>query len=239
MRSLGVRIAPGTRLDSHDHPWPQVVYAVEGVLTLEAEAGAWVVPPHRAVWIPAATEHALEALGQVTLRTLYVHPRLGPRNPRRCRVLHVTPLLRELILEIVGGGYLDRRLRPHVRLAGVLVDRLAAAAEVPVDLPLPSDPRARRVADRVRKTPDDAVSLEVLSSDAGATARTLERLFVKETGLTFGRWRRHARLVEAIRRLGEGRSVTQVALDCGYATPSAFISMFKRELGTTPGRYFT
>lgn len=206
-------------------------------MALEAEAGSWVVPPHRAVWIPAATQHALETLGRVTLRTLYLHPRLAPRSSRRCQVLHVTPLLRELILDIVASGFLDRRRRPQARLASVLVDRLAAAPEVPVDLPLPQDPRARRVADRVRSDPSGSAPLEVLADGSGATLRTLERLFVKETSLSFGRWRRHARLVQAVRQLGEGHSVTQVALDCGYASTSAFIAMFKRELGTTPGRY--
>ena len=239
VRSLALGLPAGTRLDPHHHAWPQLVYGTDGAMAVESEEGAWVVPPQRAVWIPRGVEHVIETLGEVRMRTLYIHPSYGPLVPDSPAVLHITPLLRELIVLIVERGSLDRRNRREARLASVLMDQLASASAVPLALALPRDPRARRVAERVRAEPGSRRSLAELAQGCGATPRTIERLFQREVSLSFGRWRRHARLLEAHRLLAEGLPVTVVAHRVGYESASAFIAMFKRALGKTPGRFYS
>lgn len=242
VRSLALRLPPGSEIGAHDHPWPQLVYASRGVLSVTTATGAWVVTPERGVWVDHQVEHAITTSGEVWMRSLYFAPgRMTPPpsdpTPADRVVLTVTPLLRELVAEVVRLQFLDDRRPEHAHLAAVLGDQLHAASPVPHDLALPRDPRARAVADRVRAEPGSRDSLEVLAAGCGAAPRTIERLFLKETSLSFGRWRQRARLLHALCLLAEGRPVTEVSIEAGYDSPSAFIAMFKRTIGTTPGRY--
>ncbi len=219
--------------------WDQLAYAARGVMTIATDVGAWVVPPHRAVWIPARTEHSVHMTGRVVVRTVFLRPALSRgRMPRACRAINVSPLLRELVLHATEVGVLRRDVPAHGRLARVIVDQLDALPIVPLQLPMPRDARARRAAALVSEDPGGDDVLARAASAAGTTRRTLERLFVAETEMTLGRWRQRARLIAALRMLGQGAPVTSVALDVGYSTPSAFIAAFRSELGTTPGRYF-
>jgi AraC-like DNA-binding protein len=238
VRTLALRFSAGTRTGKHAHPWCQLIHATHGVMTVDTEHGTWVVPSERAVWVPADVEHEIETAGPVTLRTLYLRPELSPALPTTCFVVHVSPLLRELVLHAVRLGHLDRSVPAEKRLAGVLVDQVLAIPALPLSLPLPRDERARKIAALVRANPAGPGVLGALAHGSGASLRTLERLFRRETGLSFGRWRQRARLLHALHRLAAGEPVTSVALDVGYDSPSAFIAMFKRELGTTPGRYY-
>jgi AraC-like DNA-binding protein len=158
--------------------------------------------------------------------------------PAKIGVVEVTPLLRELLVYCASLGKLDVRIPHEARLAGLVLDLLTTSPTMPLSLPMPRDARALRVADSVRADPASAVGTDDLSRSAGASPRTIERLFALETGMTFGRWRQQARLLSALALLAEGAPVTQVALDVGYASPSAFIAMFKSALGTTPSRFF-
>lgn len=236
VRGLAVGYPPGFRIDEHGHDWDQLVYARDGVLDVRAGGGAWVVPPHRALWVPAETPHALRCVGAVALRTVYLPPRVARELPRSCCVLDVTPLLRELVTHVVAVAPLWAETAAHRRLAAVLVDQLTATPIEELALPWPSDARAVAVADRLHEAPGDPASVEELALAAGTSPRTIERLFRAETGLPLGRWRQQARALAAVRLLEEGRSVTEVALDVGYESTSAFIAMFKRQFGTTPGR---
>lgn len=236
LRTLGLRLPPGHRIEEHRHAWPQLVHATGGGLSIETATGNWIVPPGHAVWIPVGFEHAARTTGRVWMRSVYVRPADADALPTDCRVLLVAPLPAELILEVVRIGLLDARIPEHARLAAVLIDRIACAAEAPLRVDLPSDPRARRVADEARKDLSRARSLSVLARGSGASPRTIERLFVRETGLTFGRWLQQVRALHALERLAIGDSVTETALAVGYESTSAFIAAFKRVLGTTPGR---
>lgn len=237
IRSLALGLSDGQQIEAHQHPWSQLIYATRGVMTVDTDTGTWVVPSARAVWVPADLEHRIETTGAVSMRTLYLRPGLAPA-PDECRVVDVSPLLRELVREVVRLGYLDEAVPVHARLIGVILDQIVEIPVIPLSLPLPTDPRARRVADRVRADPAESHPLEVLARGSGAGKRTLERLFSRETGMSFGRWRQQVRLLHALRRLAAGDSVTRVGLDVGYDSTSAFIEMFRRALGTTPGRYF-
>jgi AraC-like DNA-binding protein len=238
VRALAMNYPSGRVLERHDHPWGQLVYALEGVMRVDTEDGIWVVPPLRAVWIPAGVAHAIAMSGRVAMRTLYLALDFASGLPARCGVLGVPPLLRELILLAVARGGLRADTDADRRVAELLLDQLRALPVAPLELPLPRDPRALRVALRLRDAPGERAPLDTVVRQCGASRRTLERLFQAETGLSLGRWRQQARLLAALDRLAHGDTVTQVALDVGYDSPSAFIAAFQSALGTTPGRYY-
>lgn len=217
--------------------WDQLVYASAGVMTVNTERGGWVVPTHRALWAPDGTPFRVVLHGRVSVRSRYFRRELAAM-PGELRAVNVPPLLRELILHAIRLAPLDLGVAEHARLVGVLIDQLRALPQVPLQLPMPRDPRARLVADLLAARPDDERDLDQLADGAGASRRTLERLFRAETGLTIGQWRQRSRLVHALRLLAGGDSVTAVARAVGYSTPSAFGAMFRTELGVSPARYF-
>jgi AraC-like DNA-binding protein len=165
-------------------------------------------------------------------------PRLSRSLPDKCRVIGISPLLRELILRIVELDSLNLRVPAHAHLVSVLLDHLHVMQSDAVHLPLPRDPRAKRLVAMLQKKPSDTRSLIELSKLAGASQRTIERLFKIETGLGFGKWRQQLRLGHSLRLLAAGEPVTTVAMDVGYDSISAFISAFRMTFGKTPGQYF-
>jgi len=176
--------------------------------------------------------------GTVNMRSLAFPPTL--QNPAlahtECRVISVTPLLRELILRVIDLAALDIRVPAQARLLDVLLDELAQAPVHPLALPMPADARALAAARLVLAAPSGAAAIEEVARRSGASRRTLERLFRKETGISFGLWVQKARLLDSIRVLAEGNSVTEAALESGYSSLSAFIAAFRRTFGYTPGK---
>jgi AraC-like DNA-binding protein len=234
VRSLALGFQGGHHINAHAHGWAQLIYAASGVMRVRSGETLWIVPPARAVWAPAGVEHEIDALGDFAMRTLYFDAALAGDLPAHCYAVDVSPLLRELILEIVAIGMIDEADEPGMRLARVAVDRLAAERSLPLELPLPRDPRAVRVADRLREEPSCELEIVQLARDAGASPRTLQRLFLAETGLRFVEWRQRLRLMHGASRLGLGASVTEAALDAGYASTSAFTVAFRKHFGTIP-----
>ena len=228
---------PGDEIEWHSHPRAQLIYGISGVLTVITEAGRWLLPPERAVWVPAGVEHRSDISGEVRMRSLFVTAEAARDMPGACCVVTVSPLLRALIIEAVETPKLYDPDGPDGRLMAVILDQLRRLEPTPLYLPLPTDPRLRRITDLLTADPGERDGLDAWAKKAGASARTLARLFVKETGLTFGAWRQQARLLKALEWLAEGRLVTAIALDLGYESPSAFIAMFRRALGQPPGRY--
>lgn len=224
-------------LGSHRHDWDQLTYAASGVMRVETADASWIVPPHCAVWVPAGVAHAEQMHAPVSVRTLYFAPRLARALPRECRTVNIPALLRELILHVSRCGALDHRNKADANLIGVLLDQLSRAAAVPLQLPLPRDARALRFAAEVQRKPADRSSIAALARRAGASRRTIERLFLAETAMRVGDWRRRVRLLHAVRRLAERESVTNAASESGYASVSAFVAVFRKTFGTTPGRY--
>src|ERR1700685_2328231 len=222
----------------HFHDRDQLVYASRGVMTVRTRDGTWVVPTHRAVWIPAAVPHTITMSGTVAMRTLYLRPRLASTLPRNCCVINVSPLLKELILHACTLTALKKSIQWQRHLIEVIVDQLKVIQMVPLQLPNLSDRRALRVAHTLIADPSNRQPLARICKGSGAAKRTIERLFQEEAGMTFGKWRQQLRLMQAMRLLGEGAKVTHAALEAGYSTPSAFISMFRKALGTTPTLYF-
>jgi AraC-like DNA-binding protein len=219
--------------------WAQLIYALHGVMTVHASGGLWVIPPYQAMWVPAGHALRVEMGGRVSMRTLYFHTSLRSGLPATCRVVRVSPLLRELLLHAVRLRTLDTRERSERHLIDVLLDQLAILPVAPLDLPMPRDPRAARAAARARATPHARLRLAELAKEAGASPRTLERLFRAETGLAVGAWHQRARMLRALELLAAGEQVTRTSLSLGYESPSAFVAAFRRSFGTTPGRYFS
>lgn len=225
----------GHRIAPHHHRRAQLIYARAGVMTVTTSLGAWVVPPQRAVWVPAHTEHEIRCATLLSLRSLYVTAAAALTLPASCCVVHVSPLLRELILAAVEApGAQSRR----TRLATLILSELAEAAVAPLHLPEASDARVMRITAALRTDPGDQRTLGAWGKQVGASTRTLSRLFQTETGMTFRQWQRQARLQAALVKLAQREPVTTVALDLGYDSPSAFIHAFRRALGTTPRAYF-
>lgn len=238
VRSYAVTHPSGTVVLPQPAGWDQLVYASRGVMRVTTAAGIWIVPPDRAVWVPEHLVHRIDLAGRTSLRTLYFAAGFAPLAAD-CRAVNVTPLVRELVLHAVATAPLFPTDDAHLRLVGVLLDQLATLPDVPLQLPMPNDPRALAVCRALLADPATTSTVAALAADAGASRRSVERLFVRETGMTVGRWRTRQRLIDAIRRLAEGESVTAVSVAVGYATPSAFSAAFRKELGTTPTRYLT
>lgn len=206
-------------------------------MTVRTDSGTYVVPPSRAVWVPAGVQHAIDITGAVSMRTLYVALSLWPRAPKSCRVLEVSPLLRALITTAVERQGLQKRRARDGRLIAVLLDELAHGSPLALHIALPRDVRAQRVALRVQAEPGARKPLADWVSGTGASPRTIERVFRAELGVSFGRWHKQLRLIHGLSRLAAGDQVTSAALEAGYASVSAFIQAFRQHFGVTPGAY--
>jgi len=165
--------------------------------------------------------------------------RMVQNLPRTCCVVNVSSLLRELILHACKSPQMSRRSKTHAHLIDILVDQLETVQAIPLQLPAPSDPRAVRVAETLQRDLGESRSLAAACKQAGASKRTIERLFQEETRLSLGEWRQQLRLLRSLQLLAAGEKITHAALEAGYSTPSAFIAMFRKTLGTTPRRYFS
>jgi AraC-like DNA-binding protein len=223
------------RIDWHDHADQQLVYPSRGLLIVSTANGSWVVPPQRAVWLPAAVAHAHQAYGATQLRTVAFGVDVNPLGLTQPTVLSVSRLLRELIIAIT-----DDPARAPVEqddLRRVALRQLRPAPALQFHLPQPVDERLRDVTAILAEDPGSDRTLAELGRAVGAGERTLSRLFRAETGMTFPQWRAQLRLHHSLTLLATGLPVTATAITCGYSTPSAFTAAFHATFGTTPGSY--
>lgn len=223
----------------HTHAQGQLIYAVHGVMTVSGSDGLWIVPPTRGIWMPAGAAHEIRCVSEVHMRCVYVSEIALAALPRASKAVGVSPLLRELILATAAvpeASYpADSR---NGRLVRLLLDELHTLPELPLHLPQPADARLALICARLRARPDDGTTLEEWSSKLAVAAKTIQRAFVRETGMTFGKWRQQARLLHGLERLATGQKVVDVALALGYDSPSAFATMFRRHFGKAPSDFF-
>lgn len=224
----------GEEIGAHRHDDHQIVYAGRGVLTVTTEAGTWVAPANRAIWVPAGTVHAHRAHGEVDLHLLGLPASENPVGSDGPKVLAVGPLLRELI---VASTAAPDRSPEAARLRAVLLDQIRTSPQQPLHLPTPSDPLLQAACALVRADLTESPTLAELGAAVGASERTLSRLFRRDLGMTFPQWRTQLRLHQALILLAEKAPVTTVAHRCGWASTSAFVDVFGRAFGTTPGAY--
>jgi AraC-like DNA-binding protein len=227
----------GFELDLHCHKKGQMLLVQRGALSCEVEGGLWVVPPRSAIWIPGGALHAIKATGALEGYNAFVDPAVDKHLPKACCAVSVTPLLRELLTRAARLPYLYEEGGENTRLVAVLLDELAGAQVEDLHLPMPSDPRLRRMVDEMMAYPANRGTLASWAHYVGMSERTLLRRIGRETGMSFGRWRRQLGVVLAVKWLAGGASIQQVTSDLGYeSVPSALRNMVTK-LGTSPGRY--
>ncbi len=224
----------GFRFETHVHREHQVLWTASSCILVAVGERTWVLPPTLALWVPAGVAHTTSAPRAAAMRSVYVQPQIPSPWPEPT-VLAVTAVVRELIdllcdVELLGPT--------RERAESLLLDLLRPVSVHAISLPLPVDPRALEVARHLEEHPSESSGIERWGRKVGASGRTLSRLFVEETGLTFSQWRTNARMRTALTRLAAGDPITAIAFDAGYSTPSAFIAAFRRTTGETPGRYF-
>ena len=232
--TLAWEYPPGFLVPDHSHGSDQVIYATRGVMQVTAGQSCWMIPPQFAIWIPAFTTHRIRMPGAVSMRTLYLRRGLAGALPGGCAVLHVPPLLRELIVETVRIGALRSRDRLEAAMRDLLLLQIRIASPIPTFVTMPRDSRALALAQALIADPSVSLSLDLLCSRAGVSKRTMERIFQREVGMSFETWRRQARLMKAVELLVSGNSVKEVAFAVGYKQSSAFVEMFHSALGATP-----
>lgn len=225
--------ADGAHQERHQHREAQFLYAMCGLMRVVTENGAWIIPPSRAVWIPPMVAHEIFMQGEVRMRSLFIAPEYSPATLQNCCVLAVTPLLRELILRAVQGP----ASAENPLIQQLMLEEISALENLPLHLPMPADRRLQGLCRALLHCPDHPHTLEDWAQEAGASSRTLARLFQQEMGMTFNAWRQQLRLMEALPRLLAGDSVQAVAQALGYGSARAFSGMFRRVLGDNPREY--
>ncbi|MEW2353548.1 helix-turn-helix transcriptional regulator [Spirillospora sp. NPDC029432] len=227
-------LSSGEWIPAHDHTHHQLAWTRRGVLGVAVDDAYWVLPPTRALWLPAGVVHRTGATRDAVLHGLYFEPGRCPLDWTVPTAVAVDGLLAHLIAHL---GRPDLPDGPRLRAEAVVFDLLHPLPATPIDVPVPADERVRAVTGALLADPADPRSLDAHARAAGVSRRTLTRLFVQDTGMSFERWRTHMRLRAALTLLAEGRTVSETAHAVGYATPSAFLAAFRRTVGTTPGRY--
>ncbi|WP_230640287.1 AraC family transcriptional regulator [Shinella sumterensis] len=222
----------------HTHEQAQLLYAVSGVVSITTDEGTWVVPPSRAVWLPPGLEHQTSSHAGVQFRSLLIDTSEMHGLPGECVVVEITPLVRELILKLANlaeNPASRDRIDAIVRL---LLMELSFQSVQPLKLPIPKHPELAQICEQFRNDLTQDLPIEAAASLLHMSRATFMRQFKRETGMSFGHWRQQARMLNALTMLAEGRSILDVAFECGYNSPSAFSAMFRRSLGCSPSAYF-
>jgi AraC-like DNA-binding protein len=223
----------------HTHQRGQFAYATSGVITVFTDGGNWVVPPQRAFWVPAGVPHEMHMQGPVTMLNTYLRSEAAQAAglPSFCQVFSISPLLRNLLREAVCLPPLYKIDQREGRIMALLLDEIAVMPSLPLSTPLPNEPRLARVCRQIIDNPTLDISINEMASRTGMSRRTFTRLFREHTGVSFIVWRQQACLLASLTRLSNGESITRVATDLGYSSPSAFSVVFRRALGESPSRY--
>lgn len=230
----------GLLFERHTHERGQFAYAACGVITVFTCQGNWVVPPQRAIWVPAHVPHEMSMSGPVTMLNTYIRTPAADQLglPAHCQVFDVSALLRQLLIRAIDVPACYAQASRDGHLMGLLLHEIAAMAPLSLNAPLPSDPRLAQACRALLEQPSLEVGIDDMTRQVGMSRRTFTRLFRQQTGISFVEWRQQACLLAAVVRLGNGEPITRVATDLGYSSPSAFSSVFRRVLGEVPSRYF-
>lgn len=224
-------------IPAHEHPKAQLIYAIEGTMTVITQEGRWVLLPARAVWVPARTKHAILVRSPLRMRTLYFD-RSVKVPMRGCAVIAVSSFLRELILNMLKEPRAYPRTGRGSHLAALIQDELNFAHTLPLYLPWPKEPRLRQVCGAMQKRPSLHKGIDYWANNLSTSSRTLSRLFSKELDMTFKEWRAQLLLLEAQSRLAQGHRSSRIAYALGYDSHAAFCAMFRKALGVPPLQYF-
>lgn len=227
----------GAKNPWHVHPWAQFTYAIKGVLVVRTSQGTFLTPPQWAVWIPPGVHHEVITSVRTERRNFFIDPLKIDWRPTTCRVLEVSSFMRELIRVVAALPVEYDEHGPEGRLAQVFLDQIARMREAGFSLPMPSTPSLLDYCTELLRKPDEQAPVHSVARAAGLSERTMARVFLRETGLSFRDWRVRLKLMTSIEMLEVGKNVTGTAFDCGYDSTSAFIAAFKRQFGRTPGDF--
>ncbi|PWE13271.1 AraC family transcriptional regulator [Alcaligenes faecalis] len=234
--AIGTDYAPGTLLDFHVHRRAQMLYAMTGLMEVETDDGAWVIPPYSGVWIPAGKRHRVR-MHSASTRSLYIEPEAAPRHSTHCEVLVITPLLHHLLLASLALPALYQENGRDGALAQLLLHEVGLADTMPLFAPIPQDPSLATLCKAFLIQPNIQSTPEHWAEQLNKSLRSFTRLFRQQTGMSFSEWRQQACLLSALTKLSAGQSVTQIAMDLGYDSSSAFSTMFRRRLGQAPSSF--
>lgn len=223
----------------HQHRKAQLIYSVRGILNCEIEDGVWIVPPQCAIWIPGDLPHSARGAGETECYCLFVEPDATADLPKTCCTISVSPLLRELLIRVAGVPELYPLGGREDRLISVLLDELVTAPVEDLHLPMPRDPRLRRLVEMMLADPTDKTAKAEWATRIGMSERSMSRLLLHEIGMSFGGWRRQLHVILALQRLTKGESVQRVAMELGYENASGFVTMFRKAVGKPPARYLS
>ncbi|KAF1043864.1 MAG: HTH-type transcriptional regulator NimR [Herbaspirillum frisingense] len=223
--------------DFHQHIKGQLLLAQRGILSCEIEGGLWMVPPQSAIWIPCQTQHKVTASGPIECYIMFISPQAASALPPNCCTVSISPLLRELLVRAAAFPLLYPEGGLETHLATLLLDEIAIAPTGNLHLPMPTDARLRKIVSMITDTPAERGTIQSWAKRVGLSERTLARLLAQETGMSFGRWRQQLHIMLAVKWLGTGSSVQQVADDLGYESAGSFVTMFRKAIGTSPARY--
>jgi len=226
------------RVSPHSHPRAQILYILSGVFHVETPLGNWIAPVGQAMWIPPHVKHDVYSNNPVHAYILFVDESFCSGLPKECVTVKVSSLLTELFHKVVKNGNNYIPGDKDARLVNVMLDELADMETACMFLPMAKDKRLTNLTEILLENPSEKINLGKLACRVGASERTIARLFVKETGMTFTEWRNKYLLMKAIEKLDQGQPITTVALESGYSSASAFIAMFRRTMGSSPTRYF-
>ncbi|NBF13260.1 AraC family transcriptional regulator [Pseudomonas sp. Fl4BN1] len=222
----------------HSHRKAQLLFPLSGVISCESPEGLWLAAPQCAVWVPSGVGHSVQGLEHAQGYCLFVEPEHAAALPEVCCTLAVSPLLQELFKRCAQLPALYDLDGAEGRLMAVALDELSAAPREQIHLPMPQHAQLRRLAQQIIERPEQRCSLNQWGALIGLSERSLSRLILSETGLSFGRWQRQLHILQGLKQLGQGDSVERVALTLGYDSASAFIRMFKKAVGQPPGQFF-
>lgn len=225
-----------TLVDWHQHDVGQIVYAVFGTVSVMTDDCVALLPPTMALWVPPHCRHRLEFKAEAKMRTLYVLPDCGQTLGQECRVFHVMPLLRELIVTVAGDAFESSPVRLKDAITHLLFAAIESAPKKPLSLPIPSDPRVRAMIEFAMGDLSLVSNVAQWAELATASRKTVERIFKAETGLGLSDWLKQLKIMRAVMMLSDGMAVNLVAHELGYSTPSAFTQMFRSTLGVVPSK---
>jgi len=229
----------GHHIPLHMHRRGQLLHAKSGIMRVETEDAAWIVPPARALWLPPQWPHSVAMRSHVEMRTVYIAPAACAGLPRQPVLVEISGLLRELILALLQEPVAYEEAGRGGSVAKLMLAELTGLRErAQLGVPMPRDARALKVARALLEDSSIEHDLDRWADEAGASRRTLARLFRSETGFGFAEWRARLRAVDGLARMADGASVAETATAVGYASPSAFSAMIHRTLGDPPRRLF-
>lgn len=229
--------ATDTHAEPHTHAWGQLAYSISGLMKVETPQGHYMIPPRHALWIPKGTLHCATMPVGTQFRSLYIEDPYLARFPDHCLVYDVSPLVRELIKTFALYPPEYDENGEGGRLVLVMIDQILNLPATRLYLPMSGAPGLQALLEQLQANPGDQRTLEEWAEQLHCSSRTLARRFEQELGMGFREWRQRVRLLAALQALEDGDSITQTALGLGYDSVSAFIAMFRKSCGTTPGEY--